>query len=179
MTDEALMILVKSGDLEKVSELFNRYHKQLYNFFVKLSFDRELAHDLTQSVFLRAMKYRKTFKEGHQFRAWIYQMARNLYADHYRKYNIRVSDHYTVEEVASRIGAVDERIVADEREKLLYLALYKLAPAQREVLILTRFQQMKYEEVAQVLGCSVGNVKIKVHRAIKQLRDKYLELEKI
>ncbi|MTI21809.1 RNA polymerase sigma factor [Fulvivirga sp. RKSG066] len=179
MTDEALMLEVKNGDLKKASILFDRYHKRLYNFFLKISFDKELGHDLTQNTFLRLIKYRKTYKEGSKFQSWVYQMARNIYADHYRKNKVLISDYDEVDEIKNKLELVDETIVQDEREKLLYISLFRLTPEQREVLILTRFQQMKYEEVAQVLETSVANVKVKVHRAIKALRDKYLELEKI
>lgn len=179
MTDELLMIAVKDGELEKASELFDRYHKRLYNFFVKITFDRELGHDLTQNVFLRMIKYRSSYKEGKPFKAWIYQMARNIYADHFRKNKMLYSDYAEVEDLKHKIASVDETMVQDEREKLLYISLFRLTPEQREILILTRFQELKYEEVAQILDCTVANVKVKVHRAIKQLREKYLELEKI
>lgn len=179
MTDELLMIAVKDGELEKASELFDRYHKRLYNFFVKITFDRELGHDLTQNVFLRMIKYRSSYKEGKPFKAWIYQMARNIYADHFRKNKMLYSDYAEVEDLKHKIASVDETMVQDEREKLLYISLFRLTPEQREILILTRFQELKHEEVAQILDCTVANVKVKVHRAIKQLREKYLELEKI
>lgn len=179
MTDELLMLAVKQGELQKASELFDRYHKRLYNFFVKITFDRELGHDLTQNVFLRMIRYRNSYREGKPFKAWIYQMARNVYADHFRKNKMLFSDYASVEEIKNKIASVDEAMVQDEKEKLLYISLFRLAPEQREILILTRFQQMKYEEVAQVLDCTVANVKVKVHRAIRQLREKYFELEKI
>lgn len=179
MTDESLMMAVKNGEMEKATELFDRYHRRLYNFFVKITFDRELGHDLTQNVFLRMIRYRSTYKEGKLFRSWIYQMARNIYADHFRKNKLMYSDYADVEDLKNRIAAVDETMVETEKEKLLYISLYRLSPEQREVLILTRFQQLKYEEVAQILDCTVANVKVKVHRAIKELREKYFELEKI
>ena len=69
--------------------------------------------------------------------------------------------------------------VWDEREKLLHQSLAKLGDEQREILILTRFQQMKYEEVALIMDTSVANIKVKVHRAIAKLREHYFELEKI
>lgn len=179
MTDEELMLKVKQGDLKNATELFERYHKPLYNFLVKITFDRDLGHDLTQNVFERMIKYRTSFKEGSRFKPWIYQMARNIYADYYKKNKVLVDDFSQVESVSEKIEQVDERMVQDEKEKLLYISLYKLTRDQREILILTRFQQMKYEEVATVYGISVANVKVKVHRAIKELRNKYLELERI
>lgn len=179
MTDEVLMLKVMQGDLKYAAELFNRYHKPLYNFLVKITFDRELGDDLTQSVFERMIKYRKSYKEESKFKPWIYQMARNVCADHYRKNKAMFSDFKDVESIVNKLADVDERMIQNEKEKLLYISLYKLNQEQREILMLTRFQQMKYEEVAQVYNISVANVKVKVHRAIKELRNKYLELEKI
>lgn len=179
MTDEELMLKVKQGDLKYAAELFDRYNKPLYNFLVKVAFDRDLGHDLTQNVFERIIKYRNSYKQDSKFKSWIYQMARNVYADHYKKNKTMVSDFAEVENVGDQLGQIDERMIKDEREKLLYISLYKLSQEQRELLILTRFQHMKYEEVAAVYDISVANVKVKVHRAIKELRNKYLELEKI
>ena len=179
MTDEMLMMAVKNGRLENASELFNRYHKPLYNFFVKITFDRDLAHDLTQNVFLRMIKYKASYKEDKVFKPWIYQLARNIYADHYRKNKLLFSDYTEVEDLKAKVAAVDEAMVNDEKQKLLYISLFKLTKEQREILILTRFHQMKYEEVATVLDCSVANVKVKVYRAMQQLRKKFLELEKV
>ncbi len=179
ISDETLMQQVKQGDLRKASDLFDRYHKQLYNFFVKIAFDRELGHDLTQNVFLRMIKYRKTYNENKAFKSWIYQMARNVYADHYRKNKMLRADLADVEQIRHQLASVDERMVQDEREKLLYISLFRLSTEQREILILTRFQQMKYEEVAHIMDITVANVKVKVHRALHKLRETYLELEKI
>ena len=179
VTDETLMQQVKQGDLRKTSDLFDRYHKQLYNFFVKITFDRELGHDLVQNVFLRMIKYRKTYNETKVFKSWMYQIARNVYADHARKNKVLGADLADVEQVKTYLARVDEKMVQDEREKLLYISLFRLTPAQREILILTRFQQMKYEEVAKIMDTSVANIKVKVHRAMHKLRETYLELEKI
>ncbi|TRX56308.1 RNA polymerase sigma factor [Fulvivirga sp. M361] len=170
---------VKHGDLRKASDLFDRYNKALYNFFVKIMFDRDLGHDLTQNVFLRMMKYRKTYRGDKPFKAWLYQIARNVYADHFRKNKIKYADLTDVEQVNDHLMSVDEKLVNDEREKLLYISLYRLNTEQREILILTRFQEMKYEEVSQILDISVANVKVRVHRAMHKLKEAYLQLENI
>lgn len=67
----------------------------------------------------------------------------------------------------------------EAKEKLLHRCLARLKPDQREVLVLTRFQQMKYEEVAAIMNTTVSNIKIKVHRAILKLREYYFELESL
>jgi RNA polymerase sigma-70 factor (ECF subfamily) len=67
----------------------------------------------------------------------------------------------------------------DEKEKILQRSMARLSEEHRELLVLTRFQQMKYEEVAQIMDTTVANIKVKVHRAIIKLREVYFEMEKI
>ena len=179
MTDEQLMEAVKQGDLAKASLLFDRYHKHLYNFFVKISFDRELGHDLTQNVFLRMIKFRHTYRNEAKFKSWIFQIARNIYADHYRSNRVLNNEFEEIEIIGDRVEAIDVQMANDEREKLLYIAMYKLDREQREIILLSKFEKMKYEEIAQVYETTVGAVKVKVHRAINKLKEKYLQLEKI
>ena len=168
---------VKQGDLAKASLLFDRYHKHLYNFFVKISGDRELGNDLTQNVFLRMLKFKHTYKTEAKFKSWIFQIARNIYADHYRK-----NKEATTREISNlqqQEEAVDVQWANSEREKLLYIALYRLNIDQRELLLMSKFQKMKYEDIALVYETSVGAIKVKVHRAIKKLQENYFKLEKI
>ena len=179
MTDEELMQAVKEGDMAKASMLFDRYNKHLYNFFVKTTYDRDLGHDLTQNTFLRMMRFKHTYKAEAKFKSWIFQIARNVYADHYRNNKILKSDYDEVEMIGQKVDAIDVQMANDEREKLLYIAMYKLNEDQRELLILSKFQKLKYEEIATIYETTVGAIKVKVHRAINKLKDNYLELEKI
>ncbi len=179
MTEEALMTAVKGGELQQATELFDRYNKRIYNFFVKICFDRELSHDLTQNVFLRMLKYRNSYKADHKFQSWIFQIARNVYADHYRKNKAKFSDFADLEQCAEEASSVIDDMERSHKERLLQRALTKLPEDQREVLVLSRFQELKYEEIAKMTDTTVANVKVKVHRAIKRLRDTYFELEKI
>ena len=178
MSDEALMEAVKSGDLQKATVLFERYNAAIFNFLARMNgMDRELAADLTQNVFLRMLKYRGSYRQDGAFRAWIYQVARNVFSDHYQQWKKRGSGFVGIENVSD--NSVDH---ADgeqaEREQILHQSLARLNEEQRELLILTRFQQMKYEEVAVIMDTTVANIKVKVHRAIQKLREHYFELEK-
>ena len=74
---------------------------------------------------------------------------------------------------------MEENMILDEQEKLLQRSMQMLNEEQRELLVLTRFQHMKYEEVAVIMNTTVANVKVKVHRAIGKLREHYFQLEKI
>lgn len=179
MTDERLMAAVKHGDLDKASELFERYHRQLYGFLLKMSRDQEVARDLVQNVFYRLIKYRHTYSEVNPFRAWIYQIARNAFADHLRKNKMQMSDHAEIEEVGGTEDGADSQWENDEKHKQLHQSLAMLTEDDRQLLILSKFQRMKYEEIAQVMNYTVPNVKVKIHRAIKKLRDHFYELEKI
>ena len=179
MTDEMIMEAVKRGELQQASVLFERYNKRIFNFLARMTMDRDMAEDLTQNVFLRIIKYRNSYKEGARFQSWIYQVARNIFSDHYQAHKNRFADFVDVEKISDYMPDSEESEMWDEREKLLHKSLAKLGDEQRELLILTRFQQMKYEEVALIMDTTVANIKVKVHRAIAKLREHYFELEKI
>lgn len=175
------MEAVKNGDLGKASVLFDRYHSRIFNFLARLCMDRDLADDLAQNVFLRLIRYRSSYREGNRFMPWIYQMARNTFADHYRMNKNQMNQmnrHVDVEKVANSFTETNETMEQDEREALLHQSMAKLSEEDRELLVLTRFQHLKYEEVASILDTTVANIKVKVHRAIGKLREHYFELEK-
>ena len=179
MTDELIMAAVKNGDLQQASLLFERYNKRIFNFLAKMTMDREVAEDLTQNVFLRMIKYRNSYKEGNKFHAWIYQVARNVFSDHYQMNKNRKADFVDVEKMSDRIQDLDDNLVLDEQEKTLHQSMALLTEEQRELLVLTRFQHMKYEEVAMLMDTTVANIKVKIHRAMAKLREHYFQLEKI
>ncbi|HEY9006755.1 MAG TPA: sigma-70 family RNA polymerase sigma factor [Ohtaekwangia sp.] len=179
MTDELLMEAVKNGDLQQASVLFERYNKRIFNFLARMTMDRALAEDLTQNVFLRMIKYRNSYREGARFQSWIYQVARNIFSDHYQAHKNKFSDFVDVEKVSDNLYDPDESQRIDEQEQLLQRSMAMLSEEQRELLVLTRFQHMKYEEVAVIMDTTVANIKVKVHRAILKLREHYFELEKI
>lgn len=178
MTDETIMEAVKHGDLQQASVLFERYNKRIFNFLGRMTLDRDLAEDLTQNVFLRLIRYRSSFKEGARFQAWIFQIARNVFADHYQAHKTKMSGFVRMDNVNDDVADADETAGIAEREQLLHRSMALLSEEQRELLVLTRFQHMKYEDVAQVFNTSVANIKVKVHRAIAQLREHYFELAK-
>ncbi|HEY0655548.1 MAG TPA: sigma-70 family RNA polymerase sigma factor [Chryseosolibacter sp.] len=179
MTDETIMEAVKRGELQQATLLFERYNKRIFNFLARMTMDRELAEDLTQNVFLRIIKYRNSYREGNKFQSWIYQVARNVFSDHYQAHKNRFSNFVDVEKISDHMADRAEYDEQDEKEKILQRSLAKLNEEQRELLVLTRFQQMKYEEVAAIMDTTVANIKVKVHRAILKLRELYFEMEKI
>ncbi len=179
MSDEHIMEAVKNGNLQQASILFDRYHKRIFNFLARMTGEREAAEDLTQNVFLRMLKYRHTYKPEMKFQSWIYQMARNAFSDYYQQQKQRIPVKMEVEKLDDHLPDLMEALEQEENEKRLIRALAQLPDDYRELLVLTRFQHLKYEEVAGFLNMTVANVKVKVHRAIGQLRENYFELEKL
>jgi RNA polymerase sigma factor (sigma-70 family) len=178
MTDELIMKAVKNGELHRASVLFDRYNKRIFNFLARMTMDREVAEDLTQNVFLRMIKYRNSFNEENRFMPWLYQMARNIFSDYYQDQKKRSLSFIDIDKVSEKLFDLENGDEQDERERLLHKSMYLLKEEQRELLVLTRFQQMKYEEVALIMDTSVANIKVMVHRAIVKLREHYFELEK-
>ena len=179
MTDEMIMEAVKSGDLQQASLLFERYNTRIYNFLARMTMSKMLAEDLTQNVFLRMIKYRNSYREGNKFHSWIYQIARNVFSDHYQMHKNKFTGFVDVEKVSESIAEKEDGIEQDERERILHKSLGLLSEEQRELLVLTRFQHLKYEEVAILMDTTVANIKVKVHRAIQKLREHYFQLEQI
>jgi RNA polymerase sigma-70 factor (ECF subfamily) len=173
------MEAVKRGELQQATLLFERYHKRIFNFLARMTMDRDLAEDLTQNVFLRLIKYRTSYREGNRFQSWIYQVARNVFSDHYQATKNKFSDFVDVDKISDHMADHDEVEAQDEKEQLLHRSMAKLSDEQRELLVLTRFQQLKYEEVAAIMDTTVANIKVKVHRAIIKLREYYFEIEKV
>ena len=83
--DEELMLRVRNDEVEALSDLFDRYHVSLYNFFVRLTGNPPASEDLVQDTFYRVLKYRRTYKPGTSFRTWMYQVARNARNDRFRR----------------------------------------------------------------------------------------------
>ncbi len=167
ISDEELMLQVREGIGEMLSVLFDRYQQPLFSFFVRLTGDRSLSEDLVQDVFYRILRYRHTYKPGSQFRSWIYQVARNARHD-----NLGRQRNETALEENLHPSVVPRDSVADQQESLLLRrALLQLPEEKREVLLLSRFQELSYEEIGKLLGCEVGAVKVRVFRALQALKE--------
>src|SRR5882672_8492086 len=172
VTDEELMLQVRDGTGETLGVLFERYHASLYNFYTKLTGDRALSEDLVQEVFLRILRHRQTFRDGTPFRAWIYQIARNARIDHFRKFPPQTA---LEPEMLPPVLPTDSAQQQQEVE-LLQRALQQLPEEKREILLLCRFQELKYEEIAALLGCELNTVRTRIHRALQDLRKVFHQL---
>ena len=174
------MLLVKSGDTDRLGLLFERHHRALYGFFLRLTGKIEVSEDLVQNVFLRMLKYRATYTGQGEFKTWMYHLARNVHADYYQK-NKRMgySDDFSHLENTLPDGYnPEEQTQKEEEMHLLQTALNQLEVEKREILILSRYQGLKYKDIAELYGCSEGAMKVRAFRALDELKSIYLKLER-
>ena len=174
--DEAVMLEVKDGNISRLSLLFERHHRALYNFFFRLTSSTAASEDLVQEVFLRLLKYRHTYNPTTSFTAWMYQVARNAHIDTLRSAKPETQWREEMPEPVSAETAQDERIRQVQEHELVRRAMERLSPDKREVLVLSRYQNLRYDEIGQILGCEVGAVKTRVFRAVRALGQAFAEL---
>ena len=173
--DNIIMLSVKAGDIDKMGLLFNRYHRLLYNFLFHMTYNREASEDMVQNVFYRMLKYRHTFTGNGEFRIWMYHLARNVLKDH-MKNRKKTSTKDNIDALADKTGGGDpaDEPFGKKQDKLqLYQAMEKLKDEDREILTLSKFQELKYQEIARIMDMNEGTVKVRVHRAFHQLKNIY------
>lgn len=180
VSDHELMLAVRDGDLDSLGELFERHHGPLFGFLVKLTGQRPAAEDIAQTVFQRILQYRHTYRDEGSFTAWLYHLARRCAADHFRKSAAApaATDPTTLQFHVDDAPHAGEHAATRDDHALLHTALGRLSPDDREVLLLSRFQELSFAEIAGILECSVGAAKVRAHRALRELRDLYLQLQK-
>ena len=166
------MAAVKTGDLDKLGILYERYNKRIYNYFIRSTADYSESGDLTQNVFIRILKYRGSYQKEKSFETWIFQIARNLVKDHFKKMRVTYSREENREELPEMIHEVDDKM---EKENKLYQAIEKLPEDKKDLILMSKFQGLKYEQIAEIRSTSVSAIKVQVHRTIKHLREIYFE----
>jgi RNA polymerase sigma-70 factor (ECF subfamily) len=172
-TDSELMRQVRGGRTPALATLFERHHARLYRYCLRMTGHRSSAEDLVQDVFMKMLRYKTTFRDDSEFLPWMFGIGRNACLAHLRRTALdRVPDEEP-EEIAA---PVDDGFSNDQQNELMRRALLKLPVERREVLVLSRYEFKTYEEIARALDCSVGAVKVRVHRAMKQLREIYLDM---
>ncbi len=161
------MAEVAQGNLDVLRILFDRHHVHIFNFLYKMSGNRMLSEDLTQDVFYKVIKYRSSYNNG-KFLSWVFTIARNNLKTHFTK---NTAHHVDLQKVAYKTGEKQN----DEDYSHLQCALNKLEMSDREIIIMNRFQDIRYSEIAKITGSTEGAVKTKASRALKKLKKIYLE----
>jgi RNA polymerase sigma factor (sigma-70 family) len=176
MTDEALMTAVRNGDLARLGLLFERYHVALFDFLSRMTGDRTAAEDIVQDIFVRILKYRSTYRDGGSFETWLFRIARNARADYFRTRQLVEPLAAEAFERAEPGPGPMRRLEADREQIRLKRALLRLRDDKRELIVLARYRGMKHEQIAELLGIETGAVKVRIHRALRDLRDIFLQL---
>lgn len=179
LSDQALMLKVKSGDIERLGLLYERYKKRIFGFFYQMHGNASLSEDLVQNVFMRVLKYKHTYTDTHNFAAWIFQIARNVNFDHFKKNKKKFQEITSLENSQNLVAKEDihQQIVQNENLSTLHIALRQLSIEKREFLILSKLKELKYKEIGEVMGCTEGSARTKVHRALQELSQIFLQLE--
>jgi len=170
------MRAVRDGDVSRLGVLFERYHLALFDFLSRMTGNAGVAEDLVQDVFVRVLKYRATFRDEGRFETWLYRIARNARVDYFKSRRQTESIEDSGLDIAQPGDGPAEAVQREREMARLRRALLLLRDDKRELIVLARYRAMKHEQIAELLGVEVGAVKVRLHRAIQELRRVFLEL---
>lgn len=169
ITESTIIAACKKGEMEQFVYLYDRYVEKIYKFLYFRTFDQELAEDITSQVFLKAMDKIGTVDESKgTFQAWLYQIARNLLIDEYRrkKPTEDIQAHF---DLASDVNIEAQTGQTLTNEKLRELLLTLPAEAQ-ELVSMRLWDELPYAEIAAITGKTEGSLKMQFSRIIDQLQ---------
>lgn len=172
-SDECLMLAWASGGTAAFEQLYARHRVRLFRFLVRQLRDQPLAEELFQDVWQKVIAARDGWKPDAPFGVWLYRIAHNRLADHWRALKHRPPAPDDSDERAARIPDPDtpERNLSEfERRRALQLALDALPPEQREVLLLRLEQELTLEEIGAITGVGRETVKSRLRYAMDKLR---------
>ena len=172
----ALMMQVKDGQLSALAPLFEANKTALYNFFRRMGNSPEVSEDLVQETFMRILAYRSSFNGDSKFRTWLFGVARNVSVDHYRKHGHAQHDEYEDDHLTEDTETLQEQMMTQQKHSLFEQALLNIPAELREILVLSRFQQMKYEDIAEMINCNLNTLKSRMSLAITKLKSSYQQL---
>jgi len=179
------MLDVKSGDARSFELLLQKYRTPLVNFLYRMVRDRASAEDLAQEVFLRVYRARKDYVASAKFTTWLFRIATNLALnavrdgrDHQLEISLdqRVStgDANEIEapmlDVADRKPGIEQQLLDRDRVAMIRQAINKLPEKQRVAVLLHKYHELDYDEIARILECSESALKSLLFRAYETLR---------
>jgi RNA polymerase sigma-70 factor (ECF subfamily) len=181
-TDVQLMLDVKAGDEQSFELLLRKYRTPLVKFLYRMVRDTAVAEDLAQEVFLRVYRARQEYAPSAKFTTWMFRIATNLALNsmrdnRHRKMEISMDQSMDTGEeeqrpleVPDRAPSVEQELVARCRAELIMKAIHSLPEKQRAAVLLHKYQELDYDEIARVLECSESALKSLLFRAYESLR---------
>lgn len=178
----AIPVARQSEDRKVFDELVHRYHKQAYNTAYRITGNHADAEDLTQDTFLKAYRFFGNYRRDLPFDNWLYRIMSNIFVDWLRrrpKVHIRSLEepvqHEDGEAFLDFAGTGDgpeTLVLSNELDAEMQHALHTLPRNFRLAVVLSDIEGLSYEETSEVMGCSIGTVRSRLHRARRLLRDK-------
>jgi len=183
-SDWEIVQMVQAGDVQAFDKLVTRYRERVYGVIYNMTSNREDAADLTQDAFIKAFKSINRFQGQSSFFTWLYRIAVNSTLSHLRKAKLRTffsfekinEDDKTTEilaQLTDKHGA-DRQVYVQELQEKLNEAMQKLSIKHRTVVTLFEIDGLSHEQIAEVVGCSVGTVRSRLHYA-KQILQSELQ----
>jgi RNA polymerase sigma-70 factor (ECF subfamily) len=181
-TDVQLMLDVKAGDELSFELLLRKYRSPLVNFLYRMVRDTAVAEDLAQEVFLRVYRARQEYVPSAKFTTWMFRIATNLALNsvrdnRYRQAEISMDQQVDTGEskqaaleVPDRAPSIEQELVARCRAEMILKAIHALPEKQRAAVLLHKYQELDYDEIARVLECSESALKSLLFRAYETLR---------
>lgn len=166
--DIDLMQRVKKGDESAFEELVSRHYRSVYNLAYRFLYDEAESDDITQEVFLRVYRASNTYTPKAKFSTWLYTITKNLCFNELRKrrsVNILSIEDEMLPEMPSMADSPASKLEKKELRLRVIEAVRALPPNLRIAVLLQKYHGLSYEEIAEILGCTVNAVKLRVHRA--------------
>ncbi|HUM03794.1 MAG TPA: RNA polymerase sigma factor [Thermoanaerobaculia bacterium] len=174
--DRSLLQMVRRGEPEGATELFRKYSAPLLRYADRLLGSRAEAEEVAQEVFLKLIARVDQYDGRAPVASWLFAIAANACRDRLRKSGRRTSVSLeAVAETAAQDPPADRALLESERRRLVRRALLRLSEDQREALILARYHDLPYAEIARTLAISEGAVKTRIFRAMEKLKDVFSE----
>ena len=182
LTDAEMMLRVKAGDDSAFDYLVQKYRRAMINFMYRMAHNSAAAEDLAQEVFLRVYRSRGSYEPSAKFTTWLYRIATNLAVNHARDTrHERPETMVSLDEPDEETGAsmdvadsslsVEEKLVRRERLMAIRKTVQKLPERQRIAVLMHKYQQMDYKQIAEVLKLSESATKSLLFRAYETLRE--------
>lgn len=167
--DRHLVEMVLGGDQGAFEELVKRYQRQVYYLALRMLREEGAAADVTQTTFMKAYEGLKGFRREASFRTWIYRIAINLCKNHLRDQGRRRTEDLWEHDPPSPADPLHDLMELEARKRLF--AAWEELPERQRITVMLKVQEgLRYQEIAKVLGCSIGTVKANFHHACNRLR---------